>query len=76
MLISHAISDYDKQPSHRHFIIHLCAGHFTQVVWKGSRELGVGKAKDGKGKCIVVGSYRPAGNLIGSYGNNVFPPSK
>nr|KAG5689608.1 hypothetical protein BaRGS_032366 [Batillaria attramentaria] len=50
------------------------SGHFTQVVWKGSRELGVGKAKDGKGKVIVVANYRPAGNMIGTYRENVFPP--
>ncbi|XP_012946763.1 Golgi-associated plant pathogenesis-related protein 1 [Aplysia californica] len=49
-------------------------GHFTQVVWKGSTELGMGKAKDKKGKVIVVGSYRPAGNMIGSFTSNVFPP--
>jgi hypothetical protein len=30
------------------------AGHFSQVVWRGSKELGVGKAKNYKGKCIVV----------------------
>ena len=47
------------------------AGHFTQVVWKSSREAGFGKAKTKDGKCFVVGSYRPAGNLIGSFVENV-----
>lgn len=37
-------------------------GHFTQVVWKGSTELGVGMATNGK-KVYVVGQYRPAGNI-------------
>ncbi|KAM3611267.1 uncharacterized protein V6R79_015756 [Siganus canaliculatus] len=37
-------------------------GHFTQVVWKDSTELGVGIATDGK-KVFVVGQYRPAGNM-------------
>ena len=50
-------------------------GHFTQVVWKASREAGFGKAKTKDGKCFVVGSYRPAGNLIGSFVENV-PPRK
>ncbi|KAK7473707.1 hypothetical protein BaRGS_00035034, partial [Batillaria attramentaria] len=50
------------------------SGHFTQVVWKGSKELGVGKAKDASGKVIVVANYRPAGNMIGTYKENVFPP--
>ncbi|XP_041644316.1 Golgi-associated plant pathogenesis-related protein 1-like [Cheilinus undulatus] len=37
-------------------------GHFTQVVWKASTELGVGVATDGN-KVFVVGQYRPAGNM-------------
>ncbi|XP_040010780.1 Golgi-associated plant pathogenesis-related protein 1-like [Xiphias gladius] len=37
-------------------------GHFTQVVWKDSTELGVGMATDGK-RAFVVGQYRPAGNM-------------
>lgn len=50
------------------------SGHFTQVVWKGSKELGVGKAKAAGGKVIVVANYRPAGNMMGTYRDNVFPP--
>ncbi|GFS27175.1 Golgi-associated plant pathogenesis-related protein 1 [Elysia marginata] len=49
-------------------------GHFTQVVWKDSKELGMGKAKSTDGKVFVVGSYRPAGNFIGKFTENVFPP--
>ncbi|XP_008275225.1 golgi-associated plant pathogenesis-related protein 1 [Stegastes partitus] len=37
-------------------------GHFTQVVWKESSELGVGVATDGN-LLFVVGQYRPAGNI-------------
>nr|XP_046241962.1 Golgi-associated plant pathogenesis-related protein 1 isoform X1 [Scatophagus argus] len=37
-------------------------GHFTQVVWKDSTQLGVGLATDGN-KVFVVGQYRPAGNV-------------
>lgn len=40
----------------------LPAGHFTQVVWKDSTQLGVGLATDGK-MAFVVGQYRPAGNI-------------
>ncbi|KAL8600846.1 hypothetical protein ACOMHN_056504 [Nucella lapillus] len=50
------------------------SGHFTQVVWKGSKELGVGKVKTSSGKCIVVCNYRPAGNMRGTYTDNVCPP--
>ncbi|CAL1536735.1 unnamed protein product [Lymnaea stagnalis] len=48
-------------------------GHFTQVVWKSTREMGIGKAKGNDGKVIVVANYRPPGNLMGSFNENVFP---
>lgn len=49
-------------------------GHFTQVVWKKSVELGIGKAdvdKDGMKCTYIVGRYRPAGNMGGEYAENV-----
>uniref|UniRef100_A0A3P9J376 Im:7150988 n=1 Tax=Oryzias latipes TaxID=8090 RepID=A0A3P9J376_ORYLA len=36
--------------------------HFTQVVWKESKELGLGMATDGR-MAFVVGQYRPPGNF-------------
>uniref|UniRef100_A0A3Q2T795 Im:7150988 n=1 Tax=Fundulus heteroclitus TaxID=8078 RepID=A0A3Q2T795_FUNHE len=50
------------------------AGHFTQVVWKSSKELGVGLATDGH-TVFVVGQYREAGNNTnpGYYEKNVLP---
>ncbi|XP_033877142.3 uncharacterized protein LOC117412703 isoform X1 [Acipenser ruthenus] len=50
-------------------------GHFTQVVWKSSTELGVGKATDGN-TVYVVGHYSPAGNITnpGYFQSNVLPP--
>lgn len=49
-------------------------GHFTQVVWKGSKELGMGRAKTADGSLtFVVGRYRPAGNVINYMADNVFP---
>ena len=50
-------------------------GHFTQVVWKGSEEMGVAKAKSSTGKILVVANYSPAGNIIGQFAENV-PPVK
>ncbi|XP_061527132.1 Golgi-associated plant pathogenesis-related protein 1-like [Phycodurus eques] len=49
-------------------------GHFTQVVWKASTQLGVGMATDGN-KVFVVGQYRPAGNISMSqnFRENVLP---
>jgi len=55
-------------------------GHFTQVVWKNSRNLGIAKAKgtayfDGRTwQCTwTVGRYKPAGNVSGQYRKNVTP---
>uniref|UniRef100_A0A667YEI0 SCP domain-containing protein n=1 Tax=Myripristis murdjan TaxID=586833 RepID=A0A667YEI0_9TELE len=45
-------------------------GHFTQVVWEGSTELGVGLATDGY-MTFVVGQYLPAGNMQGQFEQNV-----
>ncbi|XP_053086503.1 Golgi-associated plant pathogenesis-related protein 1 isoform X2 [Pangasianodon hypophthalmus] len=49
-------------------------GHFTQVVWKDSKELGVGVATDGT-TTFVVGHYSPAGNIsnAGYFEKNVLP---
>ena len=49
-------------------------GHFTQVVWKGSTELGIGKAtgkKNGMYCTYIVGRYRPPGNFQGRFQQNV-----
>lgn len=51
----------------------LKTGHFTQVVWKESRELGVGMAKNRSGEIFVVANYDPPGNFIGSFEKNVPP---
>lgn len=45
------------------------AGHYTQIVWKGTQAIGAGRAtiRDGerKGWIIVVCNYDPGGNLPG-----------
>lgn len=51
-------------------------GHFTQVVWKDSKILGIGKyTKEDKLKNMyctyIVARYRPAGNWAGQYTSNV-----
>ena len=49
-------------------------GHFTQVVWKGSNELGMARAKSPDGRSTyVVARYKPAGNMLGDFDKNVFP---
>ena len=50
-------------------------GHFTQVVWKSSRELGVGAARSRSGKVYVVANYSPPGNYLGQFPANVLHPT-
>uniref|UniRef100_A0A803J2F5 SCP domain-containing protein n=1 Tax=Xenopus tropicalis TaxID=8364 RepID=A0A803J2F5_XENTR len=64
------VKDYDyNKPGFK-----AATGHFTQVVWKDSKELGVGVATDGKGTFYVVGRYSPPGNVIGQFQENVLRP--
>ncbi len=55
-------------------IVSLISGHFTQVVWEKSTELGIAYAtyKDGEwNKVVVVGNYYPAGNVTSQFEENV-----
>ncbi|XP_001359232.3 Golgi-associated plant pathogenesis-related protein 1-like [Drosophila pseudoobscura] len=61
------ISKYDfKKPG-----FNMETGHFTQVVWKASTHLGMGKATDKLGRIWVVGRYKPPGNFKGQFEENV-----
>uniref|UniRef100_A0A3P9M893 GLI pathogenesis-related 2, like n=1 Tax=Oryzias latipes TaxID=8090 RepID=A0A3P9M893_ORYLA len=50
-------------------------GHFTAMVWKNTKKLGVGKAVASDGSSFVVARYFPAGNITnqGHFENNVLP---
>jgi len=52
----------------------MTAGHFTQVVWVGSRSLGCGISRC-KGMAIYVCQYDPPGNVQGAFRQNVLPTS-
>ena len=43
-----------------------CDRDMFQVVWKGTKELGIGIAER-DGYYIVVARYRPAGNMEGDF---------
>ena len=41
-------------------------GHYTQIVWRTTREVGCAKA-EGRQFDFLVCRYYPAGNVIGTY---------
>lgn len=48
------------------------SGHFSQMVWDGTAELGVGVAQSTAGQVFVVTYYFPPGNIQNEHANNVF----
>lgn len=57
------VHDYDYETN-------TCApgkvcGHYTQVVWRDSRKIGCGMARNAEGKEVWVCNYDPKGNWVG-----------
>ena len=50
-------------------------GHFTQIAWQSSKEMGAGKAVSSTGAQFVVARYQPPGNVRGQFPENVKPPT-
>ncbi|CAG0894725.1 unnamed protein product [Cyprideis torosa] len=42
-------------------------GHFTQIVWKDTKRIGVGRATSNRGAWYVVVNYSPKGNYVGEF---------
>ena len=57
----------------------IMAGHFTQVVWKSTKQIGCaiafGPWKDFSLSSYIGCNYLPAGNVLGQYAKNVSPPT-
>ncbi|CAL8083296.1 unnamed protein product [Calicophoron daubneyi] len=54
------------------FLYETC--YFTQLVWKGSKIVGFGRARTADGHGIyIVAHYAPKGNVRNLFGSNVFP---
>lgn len=50
-------------------------GHFTQVVWVNSKNLGIAIARSNTtGRVYVCASYDPPGNYKGQFTQNVLQP--
>lgn len=67
---------YDEVCSHNFFnqAYQDKSGHFSQLVWNATRELGVGKAmgtKFGMNCTFIVARYRPLGNVGSEFATDV-----
>ncbi len=56
----------------------FATGHFTQVVWKGTTQIGCGYRTGcgGTWPNVWMCQYNPAGNVIEHFAANVFPPEQ
>lgn len=48
-------------------------GHFTQLVWRSTTEMGIARATASDGSVYAVCNYVPAGNVLGQFDKNVRP---
>jgi len=63
------ILDYDFEGENQ-----LECGHFTQVVWKATKEAGFGRSCTPRGMRFIVGQYLPPANWKNQWKKNVVRP--
>ena len=51
----------------RKFRIGPKVGHYTQMVWKDTKRVGIASAVSKNGTVYIVARYYPAGNYLGEY---------
>ena len=61
------ISDYKYSKVREFRISFKKIGHYTQMVWSGTRQVGISSAVSKDGNVYVVARYYPAGNIIGQF---------
>lgn len=72
---THSVNSwYSEEAKYKYRDRQKGTGHFTQLVWKESREMGFGMARKGK-MAAAVALYYPPGNFKGEYEENVERPS-
>lgn len=61
------IKDYDF----KHGDFSSETGHFTQLIWKDSKNVGIGLAQSKQGSYYAVANYFPPGNIMGQFKTQV-----
>ena len=69
--IGHAVNLWAAEKNDYNYKPNRCnpgkqCGHYTQIVWKGTKELGCAMQSCSNGSQIYVCSYFPAGNIVGA----------
>jgi hypothetical protein len=54
-------------------VFSMATGHFTALVWSSTQFVGVGFAVSDGGQAYYVANYKPQGNVIGAFADNVHP---
>ncbi len=65
-----AVDSWGSEKANYTYATNTCAenkvcGHYTQVVWKNTTEIGCGKAICADNSQVLVCNYTPAGNFVG-----------
>jgi len=47
--------------------------HFTQLIWKETKQIGCGASCNKNNNCFIVCNYYPPGNNLDEFKSNVFP---
>jgi hypothetical protein len=64
--------DEVKQYSFRAASVSMKTGHFTQVVWRATTQVGCGRSQC-NGLDVWICQYDPPGNVQGQFRENVLP---
>lgn len=62
---------YNEIIQHKFMGAQYGTGHFTQLIWKSTKEVGFGIAFASSGRAYFVANYFPTGNIIGKFAENV-----
>lgn len=68
---------FDKEPTVEELTTGNPTGHFTQVVWNSTTNVGLGIARqdsENSHLVVVVANYAPGGNVLGRFKDNVSRP--
>ncbi len=69
--VAHAVRAWANEKNQYNYQQNRCkpgkqCGHYTQIVWKGTTDLGCAMASCSNGTQMYVCSYFPAGNVVGA----------